>query len=419
MPEKDENDKEEMVKANWDHDLPQILKSKRVVKMTFHVPQIDKDKEFITADAMAGAIEHYRHFPIISEFHKERPIGVAEKIWQTGNDEFNALARIREDPSVDDVWEKIERGQYNQVSIAGRRTEFSQECNLHQALRSADQPCRTTGLRLDSISVCDEAARNDGTNLAVVKAVSDDPMAFTYTTKLVLTQVEDTLIKAETTNSPLIHPVTDGTKRKAGDKGEKMKKCNEPPVKKGDEKEEMKEKEEETKKGEAGEPEKQEMEKAPVMPSALPAEPGGTDTTLVRQAGEGGDQLLDMMKQVLAKLGELVESDKKVHTAMKAETPVPDEAGKEDTPDPAPVQKATMEQDFQKALDAAISPLKGEIETLKKALADTNAKLEAYGEEPMQKAGIRIFPLNVDHEGKPIMGNAGAIAEASKQAVKQ
>jgi hypothetical protein len=399
-------------KAEWKHDLQAILKSSRVAEMTFHFPKVDKDKEIITAEAMADALEHYRYLPIIQEFHKERPVGIAEKTWQTANDEFKGIVRFSEDPQVDDVWEKVKRGEYNQVSIAGRRTEFSSECNLHQSQRSLAAPCRTTGLRLDSISVCDAAARNDHTSLSVVKAMTEDPTVFIYTTTLELKQVEDTLIKAETSNSPLIHPVTDGTKRKAGEKGEKMKKCNKPPVEKADEpeeKEEMREEKEKEEKGEAGSPEQEEMEKAP------PKE----------EEKEEEKKAEDPYQEILKLLRELVASDKKVHESMKAEDEKPkDEKEKKvekaEVPPPVPAEdktvltKAEMEQDFKKALDAALAPVLAEIDTLKKANVELAAKLEEYAESPVTKAGIILTQLNVDHQGNPILGNAGAMAAATK-----
>jgi len=407
-------------KAEWEQDIQKILKSNRIAEMTFHVPVVDKDMEYITAKAMAEALEDYQHFPIINEFHKERPVGVAEKIWQTQEDEFQALIRIREDPSVDDVWDKIKSKQYNQVSIAGRRTEYSSECNLHQSQRSKERPCRTTGLRLDSISVCDEAARNDNTSLAVVKAGLEDPGAFVYTTSLVLTQVEDTLIKAETTDSSLIHPVTDGTKLRSKKTGDKMKKCNEKtPVKKGDEKEETDEKKEAMKE-EADE--KEETESKATEPEISEKEEKEEE-----KKAESGSSLADDIAEIKAILKQLVSSDKKVHESMKAdETKEPIEEKKviekaevPPTPpeDKTVILKAEMEQDFKKAIDAALSPVLTEIETLKKANLDLAEKLEAYANETIQKSGILLMP-NVDSEGKPVLGNAGAVALQMQGKVK-
>lgn len=456
-------DHPDLNKAEWLHALPQILQSPRIVEMTFHVPKVDKDKEFITAGAMAEALEHYRYFPIISEFHKERPIGIAEKIWQTKEDEFKARARIWEDPSVDDVWDKIEAGQYNQVSIAGRRTEFSPECSLHQSVRSAEHPCLTTGLRLDSISVCDEAARNTETDLHVVKADTGDPSAFVYTTSLVLTKVKDTLIKAETSNSPLIHQVTDGTRRKAGEKGDKMKKCNQPPMKKGEKHEEAEEKDvaeekaapasaaidKEEKAAPKGESEaedesreeteeEQGKEGEEENKKARKAEP---EEEKEEKAGEESD-----LKEILKILRELVASDKKVHEEVKAKDgeeklDEPPKGAKKDVvkrvekttppkgategvvkagpPTPAfdpVIIKAEMEQDFQKALTAAIAPITTEIDALKKANKDLAEKLESYATETIQKSGIYL--LNVDHKGQPVLTNAGAIAAQTEGKVK-
>lgn len=414
------DDRPDVAKA-WEHNLPHILESKRVAEMTFHVPEVDKDHEFITADAMAKAIENYRHLPIISEFHKERPVGIAHNIWRTHGDEFKAVVHFREDPDGDDVWQKVQNGQYNRVSIAGRRMEYSQECNLHPDNRSADAPCRTTGLRLDSISVCDDNARNTQTDLHVVKAESADQSGFVYETKLVLTQVKDTLIKAETSDSSLIHPVTDGTKRKAGEKGVKMKKTKEKPVEEDEEKEEKEEKEEEAEKeekGEAGSPEEEEMEKAP--------EPEPDKKDEAKAESESHEAAEETKLDKLIRLVEaLVQSDKKVHAELgKADEEPPEEkkeVEKAEVPPPVPVvtapevKKAEMEQDFQKALDAAISPLKAEIEALKKANTDLAAKVDSYGNEAITKAGIVLSALPTKADGTPVLGNAGAMAAAMKQ----
>ena len=68
----------------------------------------------------------------------------------------------------DDIWEKVSKGNYDQVSIFGKRTKYNNQCALPQNMRSG--PCITDGVRLDSISVCDENARNPQTSLEVKKA---------------------------------------------------------------------------------------------------------------------------------------------------------------------------------------------------------------------------------------------------------
>ncbi len=413
------------IKKSWMHELHGILNSPRVAEMTFHVPKVDKDMEFITPGAMAGALQDYMKFPIISEFHKERPIGIAEKVWQTNEDEFKARIRIRDDPSTDDVWEKMNLpmgtpGRYDQVSIAGKRIVYSQECNMPLPMRKATRPCRTEKLRLDSVSVCDDRARNDGTELNVVKALSDDQVSFVYTTALDLTKVEDNLIKAETTESELIHPVTDGANqadnvRSKGTiinplietdtrKGGKMKKGNDPKVKKTSEEEGQEPVEEtEAKKGteEDTDPEKQ-VEKAP------PKE----------EEKEDAKKAEDPYQEILKLLRELVASDKKVHKEVEKAEEKPAEKKEEKKEEKEEkcvkkagdeeVTKAAMEQDFQKALDAAIAPLRTEIDLLK-------AEVQKIGDEPLLKAGIYLKELQVDKDGQPEKGNAGMIAEQRKK----
>ena len=421
------------IKKSWMHELHGILTSPRVAEMTFHVPKVDKDMEFITPGAMAGALKDYMKFPIISEFHKERPIGIAEKVWQTNDDEFKARIRIRDDPSTDDVWEKMNLpegtpGRYDQVSIAGKRIVYSQECNMPLPMRKADQPCRTEKLRLDSVSVCDDRARNDGTELNVVKALSDDLETFVYTTSLVLTKVEDNLIKAETTKSELIHPVTDGAgqpdETRVEDnifnplihpatghpKGGKMKKCTDKMKKTSDEEAKEPVEEAEAKKGkeEDTDPEKQ-VEK-------------GEEELEEEESSE-----MAMMKKILATLERLVSSDKKVHKEVEKGDP-PEEsradkeeekesrgmakeeesrAKKEEKKDEG-VKKAAMEQDFQKALDAAVAPLQLQIN----ALATEVKKL---GDEPLYKSGLLLETMKIKEDGTPELGNAGAHAAMKKR----
>ena len=101
-----------------------------------------------------------------------------------------------------------------------------------------------------------------------------------------------------------------------------------------------------------------------------------------------------------------------VPDVVKAEVPVPV------IPAVSPeIQKAEMEQDFKKALDAAIAPLTAELTTLKKANEDLAAKLESYAAETIQKSGI--YMLNVDRNGTPRLTNAGAVALQTEGQVKQ
>jgi hypothetical protein len=311
----------------------------------------------------------------------------------------------------------------------------------------------TTGLRLDSISVCDEAARNDDTDLHVVKASVSDPAAFVYTTELVLKQVKDTLIKAETTDSPLIHPVTVGKLRTAGDR---MKKCNQPPMKKGQRNEEAEEKdvaeekasppsaaidkdmkterkaapkgesesEEETREEDEKEEKAEETFKEEEDKEEEEDEKESGGEGKEKKAGEETD-----LKEILAVLRKLVASDKKVHEEVKAidhegRIAEPPKDGKKVVVKTTPpkgadhaVQKAQMEQDFQKALDTALALRDKKIEDLEKALKDTSDKLEAYANETIQKSGFYL--LTTDNEGKPILGNAGAIAAQTQGSVNK
>ena len=442
------------IKKSWDHELLDILKSPRRAEMTFHIPMVDKDKEIITAGAMNDAIEDYRNFPIISEFHKERPIGIAEKIWRTTDDEFKALVRIRDDRATDDVWEKINLpagtpGRYDQVSIAGKRIVYNDQCNVPQALRRADNPCRTEKLRLDSISVCDDRARNEGTEFNVVKAESEDETTFIYTTALEITKVEDNLIKAETTESELIHPVTDGANQAdaARSKGtivnplietgtKKCKKCDGGKMPKPNGTLEMKKTSDEEKEEEGQGPvEETETKKGPKVKKgkAYEADPEKQvekgDEEEEHEEAEGQKGISAKIDRMVSILEKLVASDKKVHaTVEKGDPPEEDEADKEEEHEKKKeakneehraekeerkedgVRKAAMEQDFQKALTDAVAPLQAQINAL-------TEQVQKLGDEPLYKSGLLITKIKED--GTPEMGNAGALASQRKKSQQQ
>jgi phage head maturation protease len=152
----------------WKFDPSELMKSKRKITGTFHKAVIDKDGEYITPDAIRKSIPDYMHLPALHDFHKERPVGIATRIWEQSDGSFGFEGVIKATEDCDDVWEKIQKGNYDHVSIFGRRTEGNSNCSLPQGLRTG--PCITNGVRLDSISVCDDNARNDFTSLAVKKA---------------------------------------------------------------------------------------------------------------------------------------------------------------------------------------------------------------------------------------------------------
>jgi len=178
---------------SWEFNPREILLSPRKVKGIFHKPMIDKDGEFITADAIRKSIPDYMHLPALHDFHKERPVGIATKIYELSGGKFFFEGVIKATADCDDIWQKISSGNYDQVSIFGKRTAYNSNCNLPQNMRSG--PCITDGVRLDSISVCDENARNPQTSLEVQKAK-------------VLFDAQ-TIIKAEDSSSSLMHSSTD------------------------------------------------------------------------------------------------------------------------------------------------------------------------------------------------------------------
>ena len=99
----------------WGFDIQGILASTRKIRGTFHVPKVDKDNEYITEEAMDKAMHDYMHLPIISEYHKERPIGLVTKSWKTKDGEYQFEGVMKETPDCDDVWQKVQKGEYDIV----------------------------------------------------------------------------------------------------------------------------------------------------------------------------------------------------------------------------------------------------------------------------------------------------------------
>jgi hypothetical protein len=152
----------------WAYDPKSILASPRKVQGIFHQPVIDKDGELISPKGMREAVPDFMHLPALHDFHKERPVGLATKVMELSGGRFYFEGVIKATSDCDDVWEKVKSGNYDQVSIFGKRTKYNNQCALPQNMRSG--PCITDGVRLDSISVCDENARNPQTSLEVKKA---------------------------------------------------------------------------------------------------------------------------------------------------------------------------------------------------------------------------------------------------------
>jgi len=183
------------VAKEWTFDFNEILSSPRKVRGKFHTPLVDKDKEYIGGGAVRNAVPHFMHLPILHDFHKERTVGIVTRVVELSDGSFDFEGLIKATDDCNDVWELIEKGNYDQVSIYGKRTCGSKSCSVRPEQRM--EPCVTTAVRLDSISVCDEKARNEGTSLYVAKGG-----------KVVFT-ANDELIKAETTDSSLMHTATD------------------------------------------------------------------------------------------------------------------------------------------------------------------------------------------------------------------
>ena len=287
-------------KANeWEFNPDEILKSSRKVTGTFHVPKIDRDNELITKSAMDAAIPDFMHFPVLHDFHKERVLGVITKVWEEADVyHFDALFKATHD--VDDAWNKVQKGEYDHVSIYGSRFSGSDSCRLDPSLRTT--PCISHKIRLDSISACDDNARNDHTSMTLVKAGED-----LYNSTLII-NTNETFIKASgaelekamTTSSSMVHSTYDGV---GGNKGGKMR------VR------EVTEKEEDGDENSERQAEGAKKTEHPVEKADCPLQKA--------EEMEKGDDVKGMFKQIIDHLKSLVASDKKVHSEIgKAEKDV-------------------------------------------------------------------------------------------------
>ena len=193
-PSKEDTKELAPVMKGWEFDPSEILNSTRKVTGTFHVPKIDKDNELITKAAMSEAIPNFMHLPILHDFHKERVLGVVTKVWEEA-DAFHFSALFKATNDVDDAWAKVQKGEYDHVSIFGARLKGNTSCGLNPGQRSV--PCVSEKIRLDSISACDTNARNDSTSLTMAKAFYTD---------------EFNIIKALSSDSGLSHGIYDGGK---------------------------------------------------------------------------------------------------------------------------------------------------------------------------------------------------------------
>ncbi len=170
------------------------ITGERKIRGRAHTPEVDRENELILLKAFEATLPKFMKAPIMHEQHTERPVGIFTKVALT--DGLDIEGEIFE--HCDDVWERVKKGEYNRFSIYGQRRIGSPECSLQPAQRIT--PCITKALDLYSISLVGENAINEGTWLELVKSFSD------------YYKNEHILIKAENTDSSLIHVVTDGDK---------------------------------------------------------------------------------------------------------------------------------------------------------------------------------------------------------------
>lgn len=139
---------------------------------------------------MEAAIPAFMKLPFLHVDHSERPAGAVttcrvlksgDPVLDPNHREFDINAKpgdtyfkgyIPEDGDCDDIWDKIEKGHYNKISIYGVRTSASPECKLmpHQRV----SPCVTKSIRLWSFSLVGENAINPNSYIKIAKSFSEN-----------------------------------------------------------------------------------------------------------------------------------------------------------------------------------------------------------------------------------------------------
>jgi HK97 family phage prohead protease len=189
VQEVNKDDTKDEIKKEWALNIEEMMKSDREFSGTFHKPVIDKENDIIPASAMDLAMNDFMVLPMLQEVHTERPIGIITKAWKTSEDEYNFVGKVKPTKDCDDVWKKIQKGEYDGLSIGGRRIKYSHDCSIPSSIRTT--PCVTHRLKLYNVSVCSSPVNPEATVNAVAKAED---------TKLVF-DITETLLKAEKIDS--------------------------------------------------------------------------------------------------------------------------------------------------------------------------------------------------------------------------
>lgn len=352
-----------------------------------HFEDIDRENEVIAIKAIKESLTNFMKHPILHYQHTERPIGTFTEAIIKGKALY-VKANVYDTPDNADAWEEIKTGKLNAFSIYGKRKIASPECKLRPEQRTA--PCRTDALDLWSISAVGKQVGthevNEHTFLDVVKALATGMSQ----TSADYYKNEDILIKADTTESTLIHTTVDGTggRRKDNMEDEDVQKCN-----KGDAVEHYTENQE--------------------SPTGIPIE-----EDILKSEESNPSEIMKRLSAVEGVLQKLVDSDKKVHETMKGDDfegePPTEKATSEDTDgrrEPMPLEKGEEEkekdkmedkEEVQKATPVEEEIVKSELvnedlitkaqmDTFTKAFTDEltvlKARIEKMENETIQKSG--------------------------------
>jgi hypothetical protein len=300
--------------------------SNRIIEGIASTPRLDKEKEIVLTKAISEAVPNFMELPVMTVRHTERVAGLYEEVKILEDGKVYVRGKVKHTPDADDVWNDVVKGELNAFSIHGRRREKSGECHVNPGMRN--MPCVTHKMYLDAITLCSQeqgygkltAVNPD----AVVTSVSD--MA------LVKAVFGDTFIKAEDTNSNLIHQVVDG----------------------------------------AGKMEEEKQEEQ------------------IEKSDDDSPSKLDMLIEMVRKL---IKKDEEVHTQIEKSEEEPEMEEKDEKVEKAeePITKANLE-----SLEDVMSKAVERMDTIEKALGEFESRIAKMEEETISKGSEVVVIVTED-----------------------
>jgi len=154
-------------------DITKIDSSTRMIEGRATMPVVDHEKEIILKSAIEHALPYFMELPVMTYNHSERPVGLWHEAHIGDDGGLYVKGKVKSSPDADDIWELIEKGMINSLSITGRRLEGSPSCRLKSHSRT--EPCQTTKAYMYAITLCGDARVNinPAAYVNIAKAISE------------------------------------------------------------------------------------------------------------------------------------------------------------------------------------------------------------------------------------------------------